>query len=172
MSIVYELQGKGYKRWAETLSSKVSDIAAEMVETFRKDNIDLYVPLMIDFEYWFKNTADVSIKYQLDYIYRRIILPYKGTIHPFVSFDPARELAFRRGKNDPDGNPEIYGYMELVKDAIENKGFIGVKLYNAMGYRPFNNSVVDKNRRKIALHKKAYVFKGDEYDEVLAELYD
>ncbi|MFX0202870.1 MAG: amidohydrolase family protein, partial [Candidatus Hodarchaeota archaeon] len=172
MSVVYKWQGKGYKRWAETLSSKVSDIISEMIETFSKNDIDLYVPLMIDYEYWFKNTADVSIKYQLDYIYRIIILYYKGTIHPFVSFDPARELAFRKGMNDPDGNPEIYGSMELVKDAIENKGFIGVKLYNVMGYRPFNNNVVDKKHRKIAFHKKDYVFNGEKYDEGLAELYD
>jgi predicted TIM-barrel fold metal-dependent hydrolase len=31
---------------------------------------------------------------------------------------------------------------------------------------------VDEKRRKIALHKKKYVFKGEEYDKVLAELYD
>jgi hypothetical protein len=167
----YAIMGKQYGEWGDTLSKKVADITIQMMDTFEKDGIDLFVPLMIDYEYWFKNTPDTPLKDQIDTIYRQIVLPYKGRIHPFVPFDPARELVFRHGMNNPDGRPEEHGSMKLVKDAVENKGFIGVKLYNAMGYKPFNNETVDGNRRRIALHKKKYVFKGEEYDEVLSELY-
>ena len=172
IAVAYAIMGRQYGEWGDTLSKKVVDITIQLIDTYQKDGIDRYVPLMIDYEYWFKNTPDNLIKDQIDHIYEDIIIPYKGRIHPFVAFDPARELAFRHGMNNPDGTPEEHGSMKLVKDAIENKGFIGVKLYNAMGYKPFNNETVEKNRRRISLHKKKYVFKGQEYDEVLSELYD
>ena len=73
---------------------------------------------------------------------------------------------------NPDGVPEVYGSLDLVKDAVERMGFIGVKVFNALGYKPFKNALTDDKRRKIALHKKKYLFKGEEYDEVLAEFYD
>lgn len=171
LKFVYKMMGKQYRNWVDTLTKEVKDITSEMVDTYKKDKIDLYVPLMIDYEYWFKNTPDNLIKDQIDGIYE-IVLMYKGQIHPFVPFDPARELAFRKNMPNPDGKPEEHGSLKLVKDAIENKGFIGVKLYNSLGYKPFNNATVDEKRRLIALHKKRYIFKGEEYDEVLSELYD
>ncbi len=66
--------------------------------------------------------------------------------------------------------------MNLVKDAIENKGFIGVKLYNSLGYKPLGNAdpEVSLKRRHIAVrnNKLPYLFEGEEYDEVLCDLYD
>jgi len=175
LGVAYLKMGSHYREWAKTLSKKVIEITSEMFETFQKDEIDLYIPLMLDYEYWFKNTPDEPIKRQIDNIYRNIVLEYKGKIHPFVPFDPARELAYRHELNNPDGCPEFLGSLDLVKDAIENKGFIGVKLYNALGYKPFNNaSVNDKRRKRIKVHKKMgyHIFDGEEYDQVLLELYD
>ena len=40
--------GKEYKQWADTLSKEVTQIAEEMANAY-KDQIDLYVPLMIDY---------------------------------------------------------------------------------------------------------------------------
>ena len=61
-----------------------------------------------------------------------------------------------------------------MKDAIENKGFIGVKIYNSIGYRPWNNTAVDTERRsllrRIGLDRYAPIA-GDEIDAVLDELY-
>jgi predicted TIM-barrel fold metal-dependent hydrolase len=175
LKIVYMAMGKQYRKWADTLSKEVKSITCEMVETFQKDKIDLYVPLMIDFEYWFRNSPDNPIKDQIEFVHKNIIIPYRGRIHPFAPFCPARELAFRKNMLNPDRKPELSGSLQLVKDAIENKGFIGVKLYNALGYKPFNNATVeDKRRERIGLHRKRgyHIFKGEEYDEVLSELYD
>lgn len=161
-----------YYDWEDTLSKEVKAIASEMVDTYK--GTDLFVPLMIDYEYWFKNTQDYPLSCQIDYIYEYIVKPYEGRIHPFVPFDPARELAYREGMHNPDGEPEKHGSLNLVRDAIENRGFIGVKLYNAMGYKPFNNDTVDIQRERIAVRneKMQYVFEGRSFDEVLAELYD
>ena len=51
--------------------------------------------------------------------------PY--AVHPWVSFCPWRQVV----------EPKQF---DLVRDAVENKGFIGVKLYPVMGFRPFGNA--------------------------------
>jgi predicted TIM-barrel fold metal-dependent hydrolase len=157
--------------WERSLSSDVRTIASELVGTW--EDIDLYVPLMIDYEYWFKNTIDNDIKNQIDLV-SQIVLDFKGRIHPFAPFDPARELVFRHELNNPDGQKEKHSSLQLVKDAIENKGFIGVKLYNSLGYKPFNNSSVEEQWKRMAVRneKMQFLFKGEEYDKVLSELYD
>jgi len=172
MKLLGLIMGQQYLQWSNTLSRDINKITCEMFEKFQNDYIDLFIPLMIDYEYWFINSPDNLIKDQINTIYKNIILPYRGLVHPFVAFDPARELAYRKRLCNPDGELEKYGSLNLVKDAIENKGFIGVKLYNSLGYRPYNNATVDENRRKIPLHKKKYLFHGAEYDQVLGELYE
>jgi len=167
--------GSGYRIWADILSlPDISDVMDELDKTCKADKVDLYVPLMIDYEYWFKNTVDEPIDHQIDEIYRSIVLERKGKVHPFVAFDPARELAYRKRMPGPEGSREKYSSLEMVKDAIENKGFIGVKLYPAIGYRPAGNSAVDKQRRKLfrKIKMERYsVFTGDEIDGVLDDLY-
>ncbi len=166
------LQREQCRQWEETLSKSVELIARELVDTY--PDVDLFVPLMIDYEYWFKNTQDNPIKEQIDLVHEEVVRRHQGRIHPFVPFDPARELAFRKKRHNPDGELERDGSMKWVRDAIENKGFIGVKLYNALGYKPFNNKTVDLERRRVAIRneKMPYVFEGPDYDAVLSELYD
>ena len=69
---------------SQTLSQEVIDITAELVDTYPQ--IDLLTPLMLDFEYWFQNSCDTDIQDQIENVAQRIILPYKGRIHPFVPF--------------------------------------------------------------------------------------
>ena len=174
LQIVLTIFARQYKKWANTLSKPTDTVACKLVETYLHADIDLYVPLMLDYEYWFENSPDVPFTEQIRFFYEEIVVPYRGLFHPFIPFDPCRELAFRHRRCNPDDHLERTGSLALVKDAIENKGFIGVKLYNALGYRPTENDLpeVVENRQKIALHKKKYVFDGAEYDEVLSELYD
>ncbi|MHC5037887.1 MAG: amidohydrolase family protein [Planctomycetota bacterium] len=163
--------GKEMAGWGDTLSKTTEAVTEELFDTYGKDRIDLHVPLLLDYEYWFENTPDRLMKDQIDHLATRIVLPHEGRIHPFVAFDPARELAFRKGLTNPDGHPEEHGALNLVKEAVEKKGFIGVKLYNAMGYRPFNNRAVEREREGIPMHKSKYRFTGEEYDEVLSDCY-
>ncbi len=158
------------KDWEESLTKDVETIAKDLVKTW--EDIDLYVPLMIDYEYWFKNTTDNKLEDQIKLICQ-IVLAHQGKIHPFVPFDPARELVYQVGMNNPDGQLEKYGSLNLVKDAIEERGFIGVKLYNSMGYKPLNNKEVEAHRMLMAIRneKMQYLFRGEEYDRVLSDLY-
>jgi predicted TIM-barrel fold metal-dependent hydrolase len=80
------------------------------------------VPLMMDMvsasNLYVVNNLDGVKKYE-DQIedYHRIKKEYPDRVFPFVMFNPHRE-----------------GSLELCKNAIENKGFTGIKLYPAMGF--------------------------------------
>jgi predicted TIM-barrel fold metal-dependent hydrolase len=180
MEFAYQYLGQGYRKWVKILSLRdASEIARQMIDTYQKDLVDLFVPLMIDFEYWFANTPDTSIDSQVQSVYQNVVLPNQGRIHPFAPFDPARELAFRKGLPNPDmsrhGMPEHVSSLELLKDAVRTKGFIGVKVFNTLGYRPLGNAAVDAQRRSIFQRngmKQYTAFSGEEFDQVLIELYE
>ena len=169
-----KLSNQRFLDWEDSLTSCSVANADQLIETW--PDVHLFVPLMIDYEYWFANSLDISLGDQIDTVFRDVVLPHLGRFHPFVPFDPARELAYRKGMVNPDGQLERNRPLELVKDAIESKGFIGVKLYNSLGFRPYGNadSELSLKRRHIAVRnqKLPYLFDGEEYDEVLCELYD
>ena len=133
---------------------------------------------MIDYEYWFRNTRDIQIDDQVRRVASGVVVPFAGRIHPFVPFDPVRELAWRQGLPRPDdpaiGPAEHVSSLALVKDAVLRRGFIGVKLYNSLGYRPLGNAEVDDARRRHfrKIGRPRYCrFSGGEIDAVLDELY-
>jgi len=107
-------------------------------------------------------------------MYRDVILPYKGRIHPFAPFDPARELAFRNKLPGPGGTKEKYSSLEMAKEAVRNRGFIGIKVYNTLGYRPLGNEQVNRQRRGIFTRnnmERYAAFTGGQFDAVLSDLY-
>lgn len=179
LELAYRVMGQGYRRWADILSQQdLAEVARRLVREFPGDGIELSVPLMIDYEYWFRNTRDIQMDEQVRAVASRVVRPFAGRIHPFAPFDPARELAFRRGlprPDDPAGGPaERVGSLDLVKDAVLRRGFIGVKLYNSLGYRPYGNEVVDAARRRHfeRIGRPRYAaFTGAEIDAALDELY-
>ena len=92
------LEREDYRTWAEILSlTDIAKVAEILRATFAHANISLSVPLVIDYEYWFRNTVDVPLVHQIDDIYRHVVRRAAGHIHPFVPFDPLREIAYRKG---------------------------------------------------------------------------
>ncbi|MBN1998153.1 amidohydrolase family protein [candidate division KSB1 bacterium] len=175
LMIAVKYMEKFAPQWIDTLVKSVPDIQKQLVQTFKAHDIDLYIPLVLDYAYWFIFTQEKPLKEQIELVAEQIVIPGQGKIHPFVPFDPDRELAKRHNKKDPGDKPETFGSLSLVKDAIENKGFIGVKLYNAMGYAPLGNAdpeFVKKRENNIYFHDSRYKFDGEKYDQVLMELYD
>ena len=69
---------------------------------------------------WFKR--DPSIYRGTVHALSRMAAHFPGEVWPFVPFDPRRP----------------YG-LEVVKEAIEELGFVGVKLYSRCGWMPWNN---------------------------------
>jgi len=178
--IAFAYTGKNYRLWADILSQgDMGEITHRMFRAFTKDRIELSVPLMVDFEYGFRHSRKLQpIVEQIDAMYRDVVLPFKGRVHPFAPFDPTRELAYRAklpGPGEGDGGPrEKYSSLDAAKEAVRNKGFIGIKVYNPIGYRPLGNAVVDSQRRSIFRRNgmpRYEAFTGTQYDEVLSDLY-
>jgi predicted TIM-barrel fold metal-dependent hydrolase len=120
-----------YLRWAFLLVTSSRRLARTMVRRF--DKVDLFIPLITDMEHWFDDPVTTSIQDQIVKTQRILQGEYKGKIHAFVPFDPYRQVqASRHGT--------AYTPLEMIKDAIDNRGFLGVKVYPAMGYVPAENS--------------------------------
>lgn len=91
--------------------------------------IDLLVPSLVDYDWWLARGSGTpsSLDDQVAAMERISVLT-RGRVHGFVPFCPFRET-MGAGTS-----------MNRVKDAIGNRGFIGVKLYPPMGFAPYNNT--------------------------------
>jgi predicted TIM-barrel fold metal-dependent hydrolase len=142
-------------------------IARELIN----DNSDaaVFVPMLVDFDYWQEEArAPVSPARQiaaLEALSKLSIagrLPGGGSgaarklIHPFVAFDPRREIEEASDTLETDAPapaplrpnhwttlaivPDRQGSMAIVNAAISQAGFIGVKIYPPVGFKPSGNA--------------------------------
>lgn len=104
--------------------------------------VALFTPAIVDMDHWMRatrngaathteplNTLRSPIADQVN-VLSKISLLLPGTLAPFVGFDPWRQVL--------EGTAQ-----GVVEDAILNKGFVGVKLYPALGFRPIGNAAFD-----------------------------
>lgn len=85
---------------------------------------------MLDFGPWLEDDAETSISEQI-VLYEKLVRLFQGRIHPMVGYDPLRDVT------DFGGAPGLA--LEQVKLAVQEMGFVGVKLYPVMGFRPSAN---------------------------------
>ena len=86
--------------------------------------IDIFVPLMMDMTHAYPGSNSVRSLENQRAITSRLTLEARGRIMPFYAFDPGS------GPADP---------LKKLKTAIETQGFIGVKLYPPLGFKPIGN---------------------------------
>ncbi len=145
------------KEWLKLNMKSHNDIVKKMFNDYLE--VDLFTPLMMDMEYWLKDkTIRTPFKTQVDCMKKLIIKNNSANtvkIHPFIAFNPER---VRRNKEEE---------FEIIKNALENDGFIGIKLYSPLGYKPVNNNISESS---IELSKNSREH-GAQYDEILKELF-
>ena len=108
------------KSFFKTYSSKIEKVSSDYANELSDANIDIYTPLLMNLEEASTNEGKNQIKYQEQInLISKEVAKYYWRIFPFVMFDPRSATAF----ND-------------CKTAIEEKGYIGVKMYPALGYHP------------------------------------
>jgi predicted TIM-barrel fold metal-dependent hydrolase len=174
---------------ASLVTRSRADLVAELVDlpvAQDRTDISLFTPAMVDFTYWLAENRDDAhdpdptkdpggitplgdqIAVMSALAQRRSDAagnPITYALHPFVSFCPWREVAQRQANILPAAQRQF----ALVKDAILNKGFVGIKLYPLMGFRPTGNAAQPANiypARLQSLHDFA-----TNLDLVLDELY-
>jgi predicted TIM-barrel fold metal-dependent hydrolase len=114
---------------------------AEELQRLHGGRAKLLTPALVDFGAWFGpsggTNADhtVPMRRQTE-VMARIARHKNGPrVHGFVGFDPLRQALFTE-----HGGPKPDEPMAVVKSAILDNGFIGVKLYPPMGFRPTGNA--------------------------------
>lgn len=134
---IVDLTGAQYKHLDEILqiycNNNIENAAAWYIQKMEEAGIKIATPLMMDLEACFQQRAiepdETYIPYacypengnedtQINQI-SKIVAKYPWQIFPFIMFDPRRKNA-----------------VEICKQALEEKGFLGIKLYPALGYFP------------------------------------
>jgi hypothetical protein len=101
--------------------------------------VDLMFASLVDYDWWLAQgeAQETDLITQAE-IMQRISVLSGGRVHGFVPFCPLRAVAHHSGQPLATWDP-----LDLVQDAIRNKGFIGVKLYPPMGFAPYGNKFLD-----------------------------
>lgn len=114
------------------------DVTARMVRLFGE--VDLFTPMLVDLGMGLHDEGGTTMPQQVE-LQEKIsrlsmlgMLPgtREARIHPLVGFDPRREMLARR-------TGDVQTSLQLLETAVERYGFVGVKLYPPMGWRPLGN---------------------------------
>lgn len=127
--------------------------AFDYLTTYGRDprrKVDLLVPSLVDYDWWLargKPTA-TTLDEQVDLMGRLAVLT-GGRVHGFVAFCPFRETMTL-------GADGVGDSLRRVKRAVQDRGFLGVKLYPPMGFAAWGNGSLDVWKGKPTLVPAAW----------------
>jgi predicted TIM-barrel fold metal-dependent hydrolase len=121
-----------YFSWAQVLTDYRENIAASYTSLYNTSDCRLVMsaPALVDYNYWLNDQSPSPLQDQVG-LMGLLSLKQKTPMHGFVAFDPLR--AIRR-------KPEELSPLDIVKAAVTKHGFLGVKLYSPMGFKPTGNA--------------------------------
>ena len=102
----------------------------------------LYVPALVDFDCWYYSSPplkSLSVDSQTQIMAKLSKLQEDPNrlVNGYVPFDPLRQVLVDAGILQQQSP------LEIVREAVCHRGFIGVKLYPPMGFAAYNNSTCD-----------------------------
>ena len=150
-----------YFDWGKLLSSYRNQIAQAYLtlEDPGRNRLMLATPALVDYNYWLGDQSPAALKEQIA-VMRAMSLRQPRPVHAFAPFDPLRAL---RGK------PDEPSALAIAQEAVRDHGFLGVKLYSPMGFRPRGNA-----ERPLSFPAHASMGEegfGGRLDEALTALY-
>lgn len=129
-----------YLNWFSLFRMYRHALADELIADAERQEFQMKVmtPLLVDFDEWLYEDVKSSMPKQvrvMELVARRAALGSKKVpvVLNFAGFDPLREVAFRAGT---EGS---FSSLEIVRKALAESGFAGVKLYPPMGFRASGN---------------------------------
>ncbi len=122
-------------RWAGILTRSRLDILAELERLYGgPDLIRIFSPSLVDFSAWLVTRETVTpLEDQLEVVAAIAQRTDTSLILPFLPFCPLRAAL------EVEDDPQI-DTLRHVKRGILELGFVGVKLYPPMGFRPVGNT--------------------------------
>lgn len=121
--------------------------------------VDLYVASLVDFNHWIgpAETRASPLRAQLDAM-EQIMRLMGGKVHCFAPFNPWAHIA--------DAS-----LFPALKNAVENRGFIGFKIYPPMGFSPWGNQALPEKDRPPSWRNQSPRFAAM-IDEAMMSLFD
>ncbi len=124
-----------YFTWGELLTNYREAIIEAYYSLYDPQHARLILtaPAIVDYNYWLQDYSPSSLKDQVELL-SALSLRQPQPMHGFVAFDPLREV--RSTPNQPSA-------LAIVQEAVTKRGFLGVKLYSPMGFKPMGNAAQD-----------------------------
>ncbi|MGO8499939.1 amidohydrolase family protein [Rhizobium leguminosarum] len=153
-----------YLEWFSLFRLYRHVLVDQLVADARRQGFEpvMLTPLLVDYDEWLFEDVRTPLAKQMevmDYISRRS--GDRPAVHGYIGFDPLREVAFRAN---------IKGTVSSLvtsRRALTEHGFVGVKLYPPMGFRPSGNHKPYPKRTE-----KRLGFRPDkQLDQALDDLY-
>lgn len=167
----------GEGRYFGFISSRVRNATIMMAHW---PQVDIFTPSMVDLYEGFEPVNKANDGYggiaEQARFYRQLNLTTRGRFLPLVSFNPEREVkeCQKQGlllAKDGPLNETYDRQIDLVRDAIENHGFIGVKVYPPAGFDPHDNTRFGIANLTYRPNAELSAAQAQRYDQAMGELY-
>jgi hypothetical protein len=122
-----------YLKWGLLYTRSRFELVNEL-DRIHAGRARLLMPALVDYTYWLNDEYDVKLADQVKVMERISRRPKLVRVHGYAPFDPLREALHRRSGST------VESALDIAKDAVGERGFIGVKLYPTMGFLPLGNS--------------------------------
>lgn len=100
----------------------------------------MLVPLMVDYAHWLGETTTCGSSFPEQVaVFGELSRRSRVPLHGMVAYDPLRAVFWKLGKHSRFPTPE-FDPLDLAETALTKHGFLGLKLYPPMGFRPTGNS--------------------------------
>jgi predicted TIM-barrel fold metal-dependent hydrolase len=135
-------------RWVLLYGKHRLELTQILISAFQ-GRVNLYTPMSVDLGTALGDRASTTPREQMELqekisrlsMLGRIPKGRDARVHPFVAFDPVRQAYAAAAK-------DLETPLDLVKTAVTKFGFVGVKVYPPMGWRPIGNTSDDDPRGK------------------------
>lgn len=151
-----------YIQWTATLLLDRRDIVARLLALYTPPGAQaLFTPALVDLAPWLDEEPRSDLESQIRVMERIQRQQTTAVLHCFAPFDPWRQLI--------DAGPnQRKTALEQVRWAVEDMGFVGIKLYPPMGFLPAENSLFNLSYPERAAADPLFPVY---LDRALAELY-
>jgi predicted TIM-barrel fold metal-dependent hydrolase len=119
--------------WAKRMTASRAEHAAEIARLYDTPTarVRLFTPALVDYSRWLNDAPQSDLKSQIDAMEQvalHTIRAGRAKFHGYIAFDPLRDVQ--------DGGRAL----ALAQHAVRKRGFVGVKLYPPMGFKPIANA--------------------------------
>ena len=126
-----------YLRWFALFTRYRHELVAQLSNDHHALGFQaqLLCPATIDYDHWLREDVTISpLPKQVEVMGALARRRDGPAVHGYVAYDPLRRVYYKLGKFSG------YDPLELVRTAIRDHGFLGVKLYPPMGFKATGNA--------------------------------